>query len=343
MTLFLKPVTRQQMRDLAKRVWLALPGRAPDASMPEHPVPRPDEGRPPMEFSPEAEANGEAQAHQSRVTEFVPPGHYYSPVVDPVALSNSPFPKQRESDEGLGIRLDFDQMETLFRRILAETSGLSFLQHQSDEYRFFWDNDMFASGDAAVLAGMIRLHRPKRIIEVGSGFSSAVMLDTLDRTPGLNTALTFIEPYPARLERLLRSSDQSRVEIITRGVQEVPADFFESLEENDILFLDTTHISKTGSDVNYELFQILPGLKAGVIVHFHDIFDKFEYPDHWIYKDNRSWNEIYILRAFLMYNEVFEVVFANDSFAQARASLFQESLGTISPNPGGGLWLKKVR
>ena len=118
-------------------------------------------------------------------------------------------------------------------------------------------------------------------------------------------------------------------------------DVFATLERGDILFLDTTHISKTGSDVNHELFEILPRLSSGVVIHFHDIFADFDYPEDWIYDQNRSWNELYVLRAFLMYNESFEIIYANDAFAAARSELISEKCPQILENQGAGLWLRK--
>jgi len=110
-----------------------------------------------------------------------------------------------------------------------------------------------------------------------------------------------------------------------------------------LLFIDSTHVLKTGSDVCHELFNILPVLKKGVIVHFHDIFWPFEYPDDWILKENRSWNEIYALRAFLMNNSEFEILFFNDFFARN----FDDEIKIVRPdmlkNTGGSLYLKKIK
>ena len=200
---------------------------------------------------------------------------------------------------------------------------------------------MFCLGDAFVLACMVRHLRPRRYVEVGSGFSSAVVLDTLDRTPGLATACIFIEPDTERLESLLRPADQARTTIIRSDVQHVPLDVFRGLGHDDILFLDTTHVSKTGSDVNHELFNILPILTSGVVVHFHDIFWGFDYPDQWVFDENRSWNEAYVVRAFLMYNEQFEIMYANNVFGLAQPAQLERVCPGISHNPGSGFWLRK--
>jgi hypothetical protein len=118
---------------------------------------------------------------------------------------------------------------------------------------------------------------------------------------------------------------------------------FERLEENDILFLDSSHVSKTGSDVNYYLFEILPVLKPGVLVHVHDILYPFEYLKEWVLGEKRSWNETYALRAFLQYNSAFEIVYWNN-FASHR---LREELAHLMPlcleNEGGSIWLRRVR
>ena len=94
-------------------------------------------------------------------------------------------------------------------------------------------------------------------------------------------------------------------------MQDVPLEIFASLKENDILFVDSTHVCKTGSDLNYLFFQILPLINKGVIIHFHDVFNSFEYPREWVL-GGRNWNENYLLRAFLMYNDAFKILLFNE-------------------------------
>ena len=132
------------------------------------------------------------------------------------------------------------------------------------------------------------------------------MLDSAEhaRLPTLN--LTCIEPYPERLPSLMRPGDTKHVNVIDRPVQDVPEEIVDSLQDNDILFIDSTHVMKTGSDVHYEFFHLLPRLKPGVVVHFHDCGFPFEYPDEWIFELNYSWNEVYALRAFSCLTKTFE-------------------------------------
>jgi hypothetical protein len=158
----------------------------------------------------------------------------------------------------------------------------------------------------------------------------------------LETKFTFIEPYPDRLKSLLLRDDIENCSIIDEPVQSVNMDLFRSLNENDILFIDSSHIMKTGSDVNFELFEILPNLKSGVVIHFHDIFSGWEYPDQWIIENNRSWNELYALRLFLMYNNNFEIVYFNDYFWRKSPDKIRETLLSNLSDPGSGIYLRRI-
>jgi hypothetical protein len=119
----------------------------------------------------------------------------------------------------------------------------------------------------------LRYFKPKQIIEVGSGFSSALMLDVND--------IDFIDPYPHRLYSLLKEADAERHNVIADKVQNIDIGVFQKLKENDILFIDSSHVSKIGSDVNFLMFEVLPNIQSGVLIHFHDIFYNFEYPEYW--------------------------------------------------------------
>jgi hypothetical protein len=149
--------------------------------------------------------------------------------------------------------------------------------------RYKLSNDYYFFADGIVLYSMIRHFKPSSIIEIGSGFSSALMLDMNDLFPAAPIQLNFVEPYPERLNALLRDTDRLKANVIEKVVQEVDSSFFERLKKNDILFVDSSHIAKTGSDLNYILFEILPVLKPGVLIHFHDIFYPSEYPRDWVY------------------------------------------------------------
>jgi hypothetical protein len=146
----------------------------------------------------------------------------------------------------------------LFHELKKFYVDLPFKNQPTAHLRFYFDNPWFSYGDATVLYCMMRHLRPKHIIEIGSGYSSAVMLDTNDQAFRGEVACTFIEPNPARLLDLLREGDLQRHKVIPKQLQDVGPDCFEALSPGDIVFVDSSHISAAGSDVNYIFFEILP-------------------------------------------------------------------------------------
>lgn len=275
---------------------------------------------------------------------FVPPGHYYSPICDTSQLNRASFEEGIRARKITGIDMRREEQKKLFLDLAKHFPKVVFAKDPTPGARYHSNNDFYNVGDGTVLASLIRELKPKRIVEVGSGFSSAVMLDTLDAMAsesGHSCHCTFVEPYPHRLRGVLKDADYQAVTIIEDNVQNVDPSVFSQLERGDILFLDTTHIFKTGSDVIHEVFEILPYLASGVIVHFHDFFYNFEYPAQWVFDHNRSWNEIYLIRAFLSYNDQFEIIFFNHQFALENYELVASLHPGMAGHPGGGLWLRR--
>jgi hypothetical protein len=150
---------------------------------------------------------------------------------------------------------------------------------------------------------------------------------------------TFIEPYPDLLMSLLKDKDHARIRVISKRLQDVSLNEFAKLQKNDMLFIDSTHVAKLGSDVNYIFFDILPSLNPGVYVHIHDIMFPFEYPKQWI-DEKRAWNEAYMLRTFLEYNSRFEIIFMNSFLQRFHKGFFQKRMPLCLKNPGGSIWIK---
>lgn len=142
--------------------------------------------------------------------------------------------------------------------------------------------------------------------------------------------MTFIEPYPELFYKLMRDGDREQVNVISSKLQGIPLDTFSTLVENDILFIDSTHVAKVDSDVNCLFSQILPALNRGVYIHIHDIFYPFEYPRDWIEK-NWAWNELYVLRAFLQFNQQFEIVLFNHYLAMFHRDKLSAAVPRRSP------------
>ena len=272
-----------------------------------------------------------------------PAGHFYSPVVNPADLRDAGFAVDRKlpPQDLLGVDIDDARMRETFAMLKPHIASHAFSNTKRDGERYYIDNGIFPQGDAMILAAMIAAVRPRQIVEIGSGFSTACMLDCIERN-GLDTNIICVEPYPVRLRANLTPQDAERVTIAEAMVQATDPEFYRSLDANDILFIDSTHVMKTGSDVCFELFEILPRLQPGVLVHLHDIQYPFEYPDVWIFEKRRSWNENYALRAFLMFNQRFKIIFFNNYFARFHLTDLVAAYGGPIGNPGSGIWLQVV-
>lgn len=269
-----------------------------------------------------------------------PPGHFYSPLLDVRTLREEnavPFdgPEMWEH-----VDLRPTQQQELYTRLLAEHPPLPFPRRKTEGSRYYVENAFFCEADAFTLSAILRHQRPRRVVEVGSGFSSAVMLDTLSHMKD-RPELVFIEPYPERLYALLAGDDKTRTEIFEKPVQEVPLEVFDKLQAGDVLFIDSSHIAKVGSDVTFLLLRILPRLAPGVWVHVHDIFYPSTYPTAWL-KQGRAWNEGLFLRAYLIGNKHLQLAAFNCYAARTFPHIFKKTFPAFLENSGGSLWMQTV-
>jgi predicted O-methyltransferase YrrM len=291
-----------------------------------------------------AVAPGPAPGGPSPGPEFVPAGHFYSALPDLGRVRADAarlFPDPPRTLPGIDLR-EAAQLRLLEKlRPLYDTQPFPALR--TPELRYFFENPAFGYPDALALHMLLRHLRPRRLVEVGCGYSSAVTLDTNDLFLGGRTALTFIEPHPELLRSLLRPGDADRITVLGRPVQEVPLAVFEPLGPGDVLFIDSTHVSKVGSDVNHLYHEVLPRLRPGVLVHVHDVFHPFEYPLEWIV-EGRAWSEAYLLRAFLTGNPEWEIVLFNSFLMRFHRAWFAEHMPLfLKLASGGSLWLRRVR
>lgn len=272
---------------------------------------------------------------------YVPPGHFYSPICDPAEAAAHLAAVTATVPEALpGLVIDRESMVRTWHALLPFLRDAPFPDTQTEGFRYWYDNSAYGWGDASILHAMLRLHRPQRLIEIGSGWSSACTVDTVERYLSGDCALTFIDPYPKLLHELLGES-AARLRILEARIQDVPLETFDELAAGDVLFLDTTHVLRTGSDVCRELFEILPRLCPGVLVHFHDMFWPFEYQHAWVVEENRSWNELQAVRAFLIGNMDWEVVWFSDYMARLERPLLEATCPRVLRNSGGALWLRR--
>ena len=222
------------------------------------------------------------------------PIHYYEPLPDFRSITLEQITRRREFP---GIDFRWEDQLALLSELIAYRDELSTLA-------FDFKNDFFNGFDAAVYYSLIRHLKPQRIIEIGGGYSTQLAHKAL--TANGRGKLTCIEPYPERLNGAGPS-----VELIQKRVEEIDVAFFSSLEANDILFIDSSHTVKFGSDVCYEFLEILPRLAPGVWVHVHDIFFPHDYPAEWLIERRLALNEQYLLEAFLSFNKQFQVTLAS--------------------------------
>ncbi len=219
-----------------------------------------------------------------------------------------------------------------------------------EEGKFYWDNPMFSPLDAVAYYGVIRSSEPQRIIEVGSGYSTSVALRALDRASP-RPKLTCIEPYPSSF---LLKNEHRLGALIQRKIQNVEPNIFEILEKNDILFIDSSHCSRLSSDLNFLIFEAIPRLKPGVLIHFHDIFLPSEYPRSWIEDIGIMWNEQYMILALLMLSDSFEVLWSSSVAGASEPLAIDQMLATavpkgtnfldnLGPYSGGSIWIRKTR
>lgn len=265
----------------------------------------------------------------------------------------SPLPDTRELDDGLFSRISalpgLELGEDEHLKLLAE-----FQTRFSGEYerfpakkpggaqQFYFGNTSLEAGDAEVLYCMVRKYRPKRMVEIGSGFSTLLVGQALEknRAEGFECTLTAIEPYPPTF---LGEPLPHPVKLIKKPVQEVPLKDFTSLGENDILFIDSSHVCRIGSDVHYEFLEILPRLAPGVIVHVHDIFLPMDYPRTWVKDYHRFWNEQYLLQAFLNSNRDYEILWAGAWLQHRQPAKIAAAFPSFSAGRSqlGSFWMRR--
>ncbi len=268
------------------------------------------------------------------------PGHFYSPIPSLDEIKKNEHKIWKEIPKEIpGINLQEQAQIQLLKQLSAFYKLQPWEDDKQDGLRYYFNNPNYPHGESIMLFCLLMHVQPKKVIEIGSGYSSCVILDTNELFFNNTIDTSFIEPYPDLFLSLIKPHDKDNLTIIPEKLQDVSPEVFASLLPGDVVLIDSTHVSKVDSDVNYILFTILPAIAPGVYIHFHDIFYPFEYPKEWIY-EGRSWNELYILRAFLQYNKEFEIVLFNSYLSH----FFKETLVHHMPlctNAGTSIWLRK--
>jgi hypothetical protein len=267
----------------------------------------------------------------------VTPVHFYSPIPDTSKLGEELW--QRES--GLvGIDMNDDEQLRLvadvFPQFREECDAIPFAPTE-DPSQFYLDNGLFGGTDAFALYCMLRHLQPRRVLEVGGGFSTRLAAQAA--LANGSTELVCIEPFP---DAVLQDGFPGLTTLISSRVEETSLDLFLDLKENDVLFIDSSHVARTGGDVTFLFLEVLPRLQPGVVVQVHDVFIPFEYARDWVEDGLRFWNEQYLLQAFLAFNSDFRVLLANSYFNSRYADVLQ---GTFPNSPwwgGGSFWFQRA-
>lgn len=277
-----------------------------------------------------------------RVSTLYPAGHFYSPIVDPVDMKSRESQIWHGRDEMPGIQWNVTSQLDLLNNVFGKyTSGINYpVKKSANEVGYYYANDQFPVLDAEVLYCMLCHYQPKHMIEIGSGFSSLITADVNRRILNNKLDFTCVEPYP---RQFLVDGVPGITQLVVSKVEDLDLSFFSALDAGDILFIDSSHVAKTGSDVNYLFFEIIPRLKKGVLIHVHDIFLPDEYSKKWVIEEARGWNEQYLLRAFLQFNSAFEVIWGSNYMATRFAKEVQDVFLRFPELGGGGsIWIRKI-
>jgi len=276
----------------------------------------------------------------------VTPRHYHEPVPDTQTLKDYFGARHCEL-----VGVELNEQEQL-RLLLLFVSRFKSEYDSFPKEKFPWEpqyyvnGSLFQSVDGEILYCMIRHFKPRRIFEIGSGNSTCLSAQAVQKNREEDNShqceLVAIEPYP---NDILKAGFPGLSKLIARRVQDVPLSEFKKLTANDILFIDSSHVLKTGSDVQYEYLEILPRLNQGVIVHAHDIFLPAEYPEELVLKDHTFFNEQYLLQAFLALNSSFEVLWAANYIHQKHPDRLEAAFSSFKRNERWptSFWMKKVK
>lgn len=274
-----------------------------------------------------------------RVGIFPIANHYYEPLFDTSVLK-----KSLRDDRNLpGIDMNRNEQLELLNQFNFENELFSIPENKENELEYYYNNGSFCSGDSEALYCMIRHFKPKRIIEIGSGFSSLMSLKALEDNKkadsGYNFEFTCIEPYE------MPWLEKTGVNVIRKRVEDIDTAFIgDHLDENDILFIDSSHIIRPQGDVLFEYLEILPILKKGVLIHIHDIFTPKDYLDEWIKENNWMWNEQYLLEAFLSFNKDYKIILALNYLFHNHREIISKKFPILNKQAGrepGSIWLVK--
>lgn len=273
------------------------------------------------------------------------PSHFYEPVPDTRKLRDALW---QTHSELAGVDLNeagqLDLLAHFTAHYKLEYESLA-REKSSIPHQYYSNNHRFSSVDGEILYCMIRHFKPRVIFEAGSGYSTYLAAHAVLRNKdvdGVDCELTACDPHP---NAVVKAGFPGLSRLLQEEIQDVPLSAFDRLGENDILFIDSSHVLKIGGDVHYEYLEILPRLKKGVIIHVHDVFLPAEYPKTWVKHYYRFWNEQYLLQAFLAFNQSFEVLWAGSAMHLTRPDQLEQAFSSYDRGLHwpASFWIRKVR
>lgn len=262
---------------------------------------------------------------------------------------DSPLPIVEEIDKSKlakprllpGVHLPMECGLPLIKKLRPFAAELDSVPYDDDGVSPFWfNNGSFTDFDAAVLYSLLRHIKPARFIEVGCGVSSRIGSLALQRNrkEGAACRATYIDPEPR-----LPMSELAGGELIQKRVQDVPLEIFKSLQPNDVLFIDTSHVLKIQSDVEHELLRILPSLPPKVWIHVHDVFTPYDYPEEWIWRPVRlPMNEQYALECLLSGGGNYEIELPIHLLVREYLPAMKDFFPR-GRSQGQSIWIRKVQ
>jgi hypothetical protein len=264
--------------------------------------------------------------------------HYYEPFIEPERLARPLDAERALPGIDWNIAHQLAQLEEF--RYAAELPDLTAARSNALEFRL--DNGSFESGDAEYLYQMVRAKRPTRVFEIGSGNSTLLVRRAIARTVeeerNYSCKHLCIEPFEAPW------LEQSGALVLRQRVEEVDRALFGELRENDLLFIDSSHVIRPQGDVLIEYLEILPSLHRGVIVHIHDIFSPRDYPREWVIDRLRLWNEQYLVEAFLSQNESWRVIGALNLLHHSHFDALKKVCPYLTRDrEPGSLYIEKIK
>ena len=230
--------------------------------------------------------------------------HFYSPIPNIKEIKKERFINNPEAYNFEVLNLDLNKQENYLKKLIKD---VNFLPYQNTGLSLF---------DSYFLYSFVKGNIPKKIIEIGCGETTKIIQKSLKENNIKSTHIC-IEPYPSFPFKNFLSEKGQSVELINKKVQETSIDIF---HDCDFLFIDSSHVAKTDSDVLYEFFEIIPKLKKGTVIHFHDIMIPYAYWLDWHKEGSQYWNESYFLHSFLMYNSAWETIFSSRFYQQNKFS-----------------------